>query len=419
MTQLNLGTRSLLKPVRPTSENSEDRIYTLTPLDSGRLKARSKHVQYYKFEETEEQSFKSLEQNTGVLSAMSPLECFNELCTRFPPANPGCRRVFLIRTPWFRIGNSNKENSDLSNERVRIESSGMPYSSQVVVFPDDIYEGNDLIEFRDLIVRCGSFPTINDEILRHNQDTNLMWSKGLYSPGALKIALYDHDGRIAKRRNTLKTKKNGVTLELYSNFNELQNAVRELSRLTREECKRISNIHSIRAKKNLFFAQKNPFFKADYSDRTCDLIFLRSSYGSSALPAWEHIQKEMPINRGFHVGDHLANLSLMDCFLDGILINVMRRSSVWPQFRRSFLTALLHLTEPLATVRYLCSEVAPPGSSGLTSVMDSCFAVARLIRTLSPTRQEILDVRSKHAEPDPELTDAACDYLRRTGCLLE
>lgn len=418
MSQLNPSIPSLLKPVRPKITNSEDRIYTLTPLEST-YHANSRHVQYYKFDHTEEESFRSLEANAGVISAMSPLECYNELCTRFPAANPGCRRVFLVSNPYFYDGSRNAPNKDLTEHLKYISRSGMHWQTEVVVYPDDIYEGNDLIEFRDLIVRCGSFPTICENILVHNQDLNLMWSKGLYSPGALKIALYDHDGRIAKRRNTLKTKKNGITLELYSAFNELQNAVRELSRLTREECQRLSNIYDIRAKKNLLFAQKNPFLKVAYCERSEDLMFMRSSYGSSALPKWEHIQSQLKIDRSFHVGDHLANLCLMDCFLDGILINVMKRSPVWEQFRRSLLTALLHLTEPLATVRYLCSEVAEPGSRGTTDLMDACFAVARLIRTLSPTRQEILDVRSKHAEPDHELTAAALDYLARTGRLLE
>lgn len=415
MTHLNPEVPSLLKPVIKRLGDYEERLYTLRPIETY-LKASSRNVQFYVFDQSEESSFHSIEKIPGTISAMSPLECFEELCTRFPAANPGCRRVFLIGRPWFFVNGQNKPNQDLQIHYKYITSYGMPHQTEVVVFPDDIYDGTDIEQFRDLVVRCGSFPTTNESILQYNEDTNFMWSKGVYSPGNLKMALYDHDGRIAKRRNTLKTRKHGITLEYYSRVLDLHNHTEKMKNLLEEELKRIHNIR-VRRQELHRFSLPEVVFKKWGPHQELEDFFTQRSYYSCKLPKAVSITNELRVHTHFNVGTHLGNLHVFESLYDGALVTLMRRSSKWPQFRHHLLVSLLHLTEPLATIRYLSSEVAPPGNKGLTEVMNACFAVARLIRTLSPTRQEILNVRSQHAEPDHELIDAACDHLRRTGQL--
>ena len=318
------------------------------------------------------------------------------------PCEPGTSRVFPIASPYHvhvpaSLMSALKEFSDSIPRLHGYSSTDTPYSAHIVAFHKPVITSVDPSTILDLIRRYGQLPSIEAK-LPDDPLFPVVLSKSRFHPGSLPIFMDDANGRIRSRRNTALVSKSLAKYPLGELLNpSWQPFLSKLSSVFTALLQRLSD------------RQRGVFHKSPYREPNCSSERY-NGFNTSAFRFHNIAQRSGYFSQSvFHnqspIDDIEANtIHVIDDVFDepapsNIFFRLCKQDR---ELRKLALEFCLTFTSFTPTLFYLVDELQSK-SSTRSRTLRIAFAVARLVRHLTPTPQEIRHVRERQPDfPDPD-----------------
>jgi hypothetical protein len=340
------------------------------------------------------------------------LSCWTQFSERFS-SMPGTSRVFPLKPASHRYYNATRTVSEMVEDFDRSvphlsgwSSTDTPWRADIVVTNKPVITSDDPSTILDLVIRYGNMPAI-DDFLPDDPTFPVVLAKTTFHPGSLPLYMPDPDGRIRARRSRSVERASHNKYPFHDVFQEpwdsLKNALSKsftafLLRLKNRGC----GLHS-----------RSPF-------RTTSQMIQRYYYNDSRLQStgftFDSLSNSVrhgipPISSNLSISDFYAVCTIFQTVFDHeqLLLHLCRNDRV---LRDATVHFCLTYTGVFPTLHYITDVLREPTYRLNTpDILRLSFAVARVLRNLHPTLQEIHHVRSDQPVlPDP---DPHFEHLRR------